>query len=147
MDKKMLNAAANGNILTKEASKAFKLIEETAQGDQIWDANADFERGTGRAEGDEVTKLAAELAALRKEIAQSKNNGSQTGMQRHIMAVCDHCGDNHNHFQCPSVLEEVNYLGNQNRQVNDPYSNTYNLGWRSHPNFSWRNGNGQEGPS
>ena len=27
----------------------------------------------------------------------------------------------------------------QGRQVkNDPFSNTYNPGWRNHPNFSWR---------
>jgi hypothetical protein len=25
------------------------------------------------------------------------------------------------------------------RQGNDPYSNTYNPGWRNHPNFSWKN--------
>ncbi|XP_050221519.1 uncharacterized protein LOC126671757 [Mercurialis annua] len=29
------------------------------------------------------------------------------------------------------------------RQGNDPYSNTYNLGWRNHPNFGWRNQEGQ----
>ena len=28
---------------------------------------------------------------------------------------------------------------NQPRQRFDPYSNTYNLGWMSHPNVSWRN--------
>ena len=28
---------------------------------------------------------------------------------------------------------------NQLRQRFNPYSNTYNRGWRSHPNFSWRN--------
>ena len=24
------------------------------------------------------------------------------------------------------------------RPGNDPYSNTYNLGWRNHPNLSWK---------
>ncbi|XP_050207484.1 uncharacterized protein LOC126656903 [Mercurialis annua] len=39
--------------------------------------------------------------------------------------------------------EEANFVSyNQNRQPrNDPYSNTYNPGWRNHPNFSWRDGN------
>ncbi|MED6112225.1 hypothetical protein PIB30_059764 [Stylosanthes scabra] len=32
-------------------------------------------------------------------------------------------------------VEQVNYVGNQPR--NDPYSNTYNQGWKNHPNFSW----------
>nr|GMD14739.1 Integrase, catalytic core [Ipomoea batatas] len=37
--------------------------------------------------------------------------------------------------------EEANYMGsNTGRQPprNDPYSHTYNPGWRNHPNFSWR---------
>nr|GME05475.1 uncharacterized protein LOC109178859 [Ipomoea batatas] len=37
--------------------------------------------------------------------------------------------------------EEANYMGsNTGRQPprNDPYSHTYNPGWRKHPNFSWR---------
>ena len=37
----------------------------------------------------------------------------------------------------------VNYVGNYNaggyNKGNNTYSNTYNLGWRQHPNFSWSN--------
>lgn len=34
---------------------------------------------------------------------------------------------------------QVNYVSNFNlRPINDPYSNTYNPGWRNHPNFSYR---------
>ncbi|KAI9154150.1 hypothetical protein LWI28_021651 [Acer negundo] len=32
-------------------------------------------------------------------------------------------------------------LGEFQRQMNDPYSNTYNLRLRNHPNFSWSNNN------
>ena len=36
--------------------------------------------------------------------------------------------------------EEVNAMNNFNPRLrNDPYSNTYNPGWRNHPNFSWSN--------
>ncbi|KAI4347750.1 hypothetical protein L6164_008533 [Bauhinia variegata] len=38
------------------------------------------------------------------------------------------------------AAEEVNYVGN-----NNPYSNTYNPGWRNHSNFSWKN-QGQGNP-
>ncbi|XP_073119742.1 uncharacterized protein [Henckelia pumila] len=31
----------------------------------------------------------------------------------------------------------VNHVGNQNRPWNDPFSNTYNPGWKQHPKFSW----------
>ncbi|MED6139224.1 hypothetical protein PIB30_081816 [Stylosanthes scabra] len=47
------------------------------------------------------------------------------------------------HEACTTILEQqsseqVNYMGNVPRQPNfDPHSNTYNLGWRHHPNFGW----------
>ncbi|XP_057734326.1 uncharacterized protein LOC130949692 [Arachis stenosperma] len=36
-------------------------------------------------------------------------------------------------------LEQANYIGNSPRQSHDPYSKTYNPGWRNHPNFGWEN--------
>jgi len=36
-------------------------------------------------------------------------------------------------------INEVNYVNNFNpRPTSDLYSNTYNPGWRNHPNFSYR---------
>ena len=41
--------------------------------------------------------------------------------------------------QYPEFLQEqVNALQGVPRPGNDPFSNTYNLGWRNHPNFSWK---------
>ncbi|MED6146987.1 hypothetical protein PIB30_039844 [Stylosanthes scabra] len=43
-----------------------------------------------------------------------------------------------------SSAEHVNYLGNQPRPShNDPYSNTYNSGWRNHPTFGLGGNQGQ----
>ncbi|KAA3461342.1 reverse transcriptase [Gossypium australe] len=39
--------------------------------------------------------------------------------------------------------KQMNYMGNNSRPQNNPYSNTYNLGWRNHPNFS-RGGQGNQ---
>ena len=34
---------------------------------------------------------------------------------------------------------QVNYVNNFNlRPTNDPYPNTYNMGWRNHPNFLYK---------
>ncbi|KAA3456838.1 Transposon Ty3-I Gag-Pol polyprotein [Gossypium australe] len=38
----------------------------------------------------------------------------------------------------------MNYIGNNFISNNNPYGNTYNLGWRNHPNFSW-GGQGNQG--
>ena len=34
------------------------------------------------------------------------------------------------------VQEQVNALQGYSKPSNDPFSNTYNPGWRNHPNFS-----------
>ncbi|XP_057747399.1 uncharacterized protein LOC130966601 [Arachis stenosperma] len=35
--------------------------------------------------------------------------------------------------------KQANYVGNSPRQTHDPYSKTYNSGWRNRPNFGWEN--------
>ncbi|CAL9012099.1 unnamed protein product, partial [Prunus brigantina] len=55
----------------------------------------------------------------------------------------------HPTYQCSAseaypefVQEQVNLMNSYNqRPRNDPFSNTYNPGWRDHPNFSWKNNN------
>ncbi|XP_057760118.1 uncharacterized protein LOC130980452 [Arachis stenosperma] len=45
--------------------------------------------------------------------------------------------DNYDYAQPSS--EQVSYMGSAPRNPNnDPYSQTYNQGWRNHPNFGWR---------
>ncbi|CAN6567748.1 unnamed protein product [Malus baccata var. baccata] len=60
--------------------------------------------------------------------------------------VCGVCSmQGHFNDQCPQLIENegwesANFVGyqGQNQPQNDPYSNTYNPGWRDHPNFKWR---------
>ncbi|KAH9801672.1 hypothetical protein KPL71_001111 [Citrus sinensis] len=55
---------------------------------------------------------------------------------------CVYCGEEHDFDNCPRNPASVNYVDNFNRQLqNNPYLNTYNPGWKQHPNFSWSNQN------
>ena len=52
----------------------------------------------------------------------------------------------HDTMSCPvipgikeALHGQVNAVGQYNRGGGNPYSNTYNPGWRDHPNFGWRN--------
>lgn len=60
------------------------------------------------------------------------------------LPACDLCRGPHANIDCEATLdaqvtqEQVNYVNNDTRQHNNPFSNTYNPGWRNHPNFSWR---------
>ncbi|KAL5574885.1 hypothetical protein UlMin_016584 [Ulmus minor] len=69
-------------------------------------------------------------------------------------AECDLCGGNHASIECqvgnpfasPNA-EQANYVSNYQRPQHNPYSNTYNPGWRNHPNLSWGNNQGGFKPS
>ncbi|KAL6281817.1 hypothetical protein ACE6H2_012746 [Prunus campanulata] len=64
-----------------------------------------------------------------------------------IQEVCSICAvPGHATVGCPYgvdfpefVQEQANMVNNYRRPGNDPYSNTYNPGWRNHPNLSWAN--------
>jgi len=59
---------------------------------------------------------------------------------------CDICGSvDHVTMHCQvgspfsqDVSDQVNYVNYNPRPTNDPFSSTYNPGWRNHPNFSYR---------
>ncbi|XP_076926597.1 uncharacterized protein LOC143589840 [Bidens hawaiensis] len=53
-------------------------------------------------------------------------------------SLCGVCDGKHQTIQCQQavVVEDVDFVGRQN----NAYGNTYNSGWRNHPNFSWKDG-------
>jgi hypothetical protein len=72
-------------------------------------------------------------------------------MERPVKAVntfpvesCSVCASPLHHAQnCPSMavfseMEQVNAFNNFQKHSTGPYSETYNPGWRNHPNFSWK---------
>lgn len=38
-----------------------------------------------------------------------------------------------------AFVEQVDFVKNSMRSQGNPYSSTFNQGWRNHSNFSWRN--------
>ena len=44
------------------------------------------------------------------------------------------------------VQDQVNALQSFQKPGSDPFSNTYNPGWRNHPNFSWKSQNSNSSP-
>src|SRR5664279_2236116 len=97
-----------------------------------------LQRGTKEVNSN--SNLAGEIAALNRKIDQmsvnSVNNSSPL--------PCSICGGtDHLAINCgvsnEVSYEEVNAINQGHFQPNNnPYSNTYNPGWRNHPNFSWR---------
>ncbi|CAN6583756.1 unnamed protein product [Malus baccata var. baccata] len=119
---------------------------------QMLDASA------GGALVDKTPMAAKVLIANRALNAQQYEGVGQRGPPRHQVhemaeamkiqgpVVCGVCSiQGHASEKCPQLIENggwesANAIGfqSQNQPRHDPYSNTYNPGWRDHPNFKWR---------
>lgn len=85
---------------------------------------------------DANTTLLAQMEALSKHLVASQLEKANVSQIQTLK--CDFCGEGHANGNCTPEVEsaETQYA---NFKKNNPYSNTYNLGWKDHPNFKWRN--------
>ncbi|XP_078172833.1 uncharacterized protein LOC144566683 [Carex rostrata] len=86
------------------------------------------------------SNMVAEITALNRKIDQMSINS----VNYPSSLPCSICGGtDHLAINCGTSNEvsheEVNAINQGNfKPNNNPYSNTYNPGWRNHPNFAWR---------
>jgi hypothetical protein len=126
----------------------YTLLEDIALNHQQWN----LKRPAPKADifqVDNSTLLLAKMDALIRQLAQMNSGGSAANTTKAVNAgnifSCEHCGDmNHITLECQlgiqeSDLDQVNALNNFGRPQNDSYLNTYNPGWRNHPNFFYKN--------
>ncbi|KAG8500859.1 hypothetical protein CXB51_002880 [Gossypium anomalum] len=144
--RKMIDAAAGGTINNKTPEEAYEFIKEMSLKNYQWQVMRTKPTKTaGVYNVDSDTMLSNQVELLNKKI-----DGLLGSTQVHPVVRCDSSGGGvHTEYQPfnPTTEEEqVNYMGNNNfRSQNNPYSNTYNTGWRNHPNFSW-GGQGNQRP-
>ncbi|CAN0898822.1 Retrovirus-related Pol polyprotein from transposon 17.6 [Linum grandiflorum] len=135
-----LNSAAGGSFIALAATQAYELLETMARDAYAWGAvdRTQPKRG-GLHAIDEISALHAKIEALTASLAQVTTKPPT--------AICEVCIGPHSIEHCPlfatssSNVEQVNYMGNRPPNQAGAYSNTYNPGWRNHPNFSWSNNN------
>lgn len=135
----MIDAAAGGTVMRKTPEEAYELFEEMASNSCQWATDRSvMRRLAGVHNVDAITSLAVQIEALSKKI-----DNMQVSALKIQTSVCDFCGGGHPNHECQvsnsfaSSFEQANFVSNFHRQQNNPYSNTYNPGWRNHPNFSW----------
>ncbi|KAK9045938.1 hypothetical protein V6N11_051841 [Hibiscus sabdariffa] len=137
----MLDASANGTLLDKSPKEAFDILDRIANNDyQFPTARLGVGRRTPSKLDLEANDLvSAQLSAITN---MRKNLQKSTDVRDAKVLSCVHCEGNHHANDCPTMNESASYVGNYNRNTNNPYSNTYNLDRRQHPNFSWGNQGG-----
>ncbi|CAN6547339.1 unnamed protein product [Malus baccata var. baccata] len=122
LERQMLDASAGGALVDKTPMAAKVLIANRALNAQQYEGVG--QRGPPRHQVHEMAE----------------------GMKIQGPVVCGICSiQGHVSEKCPQLIENggwesTNAIGfqSQNQSRHDPYSNTYNPGWRDHPNFKWR---------
>ncbi|KAM2994065.1 hypothetical protein FF2_046081 [Malus domestica] len=122
MERQMLDASAGGALVDKTLGAAKVLMANRAH-------NAQQYEGVGQ-----------------RDPPRPQVNELAEGMKIHGPSVCGVCSmQGHANDQCPQLIENGGWesanavgFGNQNQPRHDPYSNSYNPGWRDHPNFKWQ---------
>ncbi|KAM6568680.1 hypothetical protein CsatB_016665 [Cannabis sativa] len=142
----VLDASANGAILSKSYNEAFEILERIASNNYQWSTNRapTSRKVAGVLEVDALTALTAQMASMTNILKNMNMGGSvqPAGAIQRAEISCVYCGDGHTFENCPSNPASVCYVGNQNfNRNNNPYSNSYNPAWKHHPNFS-RGGQG-----
>ncbi|KAI3802286.1 hypothetical protein L1987_30416 [Smallanthus sonchifolius] len=140
--KQLIDAYAGGDIGTKTPKEAYDLLEKVALKSNTQHTSRARTQRQGVHQVDGITSLAAQVEALSTKIDQMHVHKARS--------LCEFCGGAHPTSSCQvgdqGAHEQVDFMSNQNRPQNNPYSNTYNPGWRNHPNFSWKSGNNSQQP-
>jgi len=137
-----IDATVGRILMNKTEDEAYNLIEEMAVNNFQWSN----ERGQpkwvrGKLEVVALTLLNAKVDAMTQRLERLNVNAVNScapppsceicGSIDHLIGICQ--------VRSPfaqNTSDQVNYVNDFNpRPTNDPYSNTYNLGWWNYPKF------------
>ncbi|KAK9732703.1 hypothetical protein RND81_04G016000 [Saponaria officinalis] len=142
-DARMVHAAS-GEIVNKSPTEAKALIAELAESSRVFERKPSRRRVKAMRSSHLLEEKVDSLTSLVKDLVI----GKQPAM------VCGICSsDEHVSQQCPRMYEEqsaevnaAGYMEHPQRKC-DPYLNTYNFGWKDHPNFRRGNQQGNQRPN
>ncbi|XP_058722998.1 uncharacterized protein LOC131594782 [Vicia villosa] len=146
--KQLIDTTAGGSTNFKTATEIKKIIDAIAANEhlELYDPSVNQPEGLVDLKlTNQVVKMeeqiTAEVERRMKQMALEKQTVAQVQPVQPIQAVnCEICGGPHFAVHCvvtAQQVEEINFL-----KQNNPYSNTYNPGWKNPPNFSWKDQQG-----
>ena len=144
--KQLIDTASGGSSNFSTATGIKKIIEAIAANEhlELYDRVASKPEGAIdlKLDANKQLKMEEKIAAEVEKKLKAMNITTQqvAQIQQTHNVVCDICAGPHLTAHCfatPQQIEEIKFL-----KQNNPYSNTYNPGWRNHPNFGWRDQKG-----
>ncbi|XP_073121145.1 uncharacterized protein [Henckelia pumila] len=141
----MVDAASGGALVNKTPQEASDLIANMAANAQQFGTRED--NAPRQVKEVSVSPIDQKLDSLTSLLEKLVVGQAQQVKSCAICSIVGHPTD-----MCPTLQEDptqqANSIGGfpgQPQRRYDPYSNTYNPGWRDHPNFSYKNQGGQQG--
>nr|GEW88685.1 hypothetical protein [Tanacetum cinerariifolium] len=136
MDRKIIDAASEGALVHKTPTKARTLISNMADNSQQFGTRQDCPT---KSVSEVNTSYDQRLDSLTSLLEKLVMGNTQQVKSCGICSVVGHPTD-----MCPTLQdgspEQMNAVGGfpgPPQRKYDPFSNTYNPGWRDHPNFSY----------
>ncbi|MCI09221.1 hypothetical protein A2U01_0030304, partial [Trifolium medium] len=145
--KAMLDASSGGDLISKSYTEGFAFIESITANTYQWPTaranHAPAKKTAGIHEVSKITALATQIAQIHNMMKTLMTPLVLPTVQAEpVKVVTDdaevafvYCDDGHLFADCPGNPVSVNYVANYSKN-NNPYSTTYNPGWKNHPNFS-----------
>ncbi|KAH9763009.1 hypothetical protein KPL70_001028 [Citrus sinensis] len=132
-----LMATSGGELMSKSASEIWEFFQRQADNSQQRSRSL---RTTRRIKGVNEVQIGESSSEIKEVKAIIE------GLSRQIASLSTaKSTEPHDH---DSYSDQANAIGVMRKPSNyNPYSNTYNPGWRDHPNFSWSQGFQQNGPT
>nr|XP_027120403.1 uncharacterized protein LOC113737358 [Coffea arabica] len=135
-DRSIIDAANGGALVNKTPQEARELIGGMAENSQQFGTREDVPvRKVNEIETSSIQQQLTELTSFVRQLVV------ENASQAKLCGICTGMG--HSTDMCPAIQEEsaeqVNIASHAPapRRPYDPYSNTYNPGWKDHPNFSY----------
>jgi hypothetical protein len=149
-NRQMVDAACGGTFMLKSEDEAWSLFETLSENSMHHATTSRFDKATPAQ--DSTKKAGIFEIGMNLELSNKVDQLSQKLDQFLLglspaMQVCALCASpTHHVLECPVVpqypefvQEQAQMAQNFARPAPNPFANTYNPGWRNHPNFSWRN--------
>ncbi|XP_061364260.1 uncharacterized protein LOC133307724, partial [Gastrolobium bilobum] len=172
MDGNLLDAASGGVLSNKTPNEAKELIAEIAANAQQFGTRASSSAvfqvqtspmqnpivaaaGASSTDNQRIENRLDELTSMVRQLAVTQTVQPSAQQTNNPCGIC--CDPSHPTDACPSLHDSGSQVDqsvaavfpenpqHQQQQQNNPFSNTYNPGWKNHPNLIW-NQNQQNAP-
>jgi hypothetical protein len=141
----------NGGVfLNLTGDLAYKALDKLADNSQQWDFTSCRDKSARNPKKGGIYELKGEaelnlrMDAIVKRLDALSLLKPINAANTFLVENCSICASPmHQAQNCPSMtifseMEQVNAFKNFQKQSSGPYFESYNPGWRNHPNFSWK---------